>query len=162
MKKIFALCVAIMMVITATSCGASNAASTTASTANTTSTAYTAGSKIGSALKSMYTQYKKDGTLNLKSATNLVNLATLSTSYNSIKGSLKDKTIYKDLASGIIAGSQKTVTESTVDSVISAIGNVDLSSILNQVKTADTSTTSGSNTVTNATSAISSILNILK
>lgn len=158
-KILFFAAIALSMAFVLSSCGTTSAAGGSGSG---TSEAYMAGSNIGAALKTLYVQYKADGKVDFKNPTNLLQLASLASSYTTVKNNLKDKTIYADLATGLIAGSQKSVTQSTVDSVISTLGNVDITSLLNSTKNADASTTSGANILSKASTSISTILNLLK
>ena len=51
-----------------------------------TSTATSNGKAAGVALKSLYTQYKADGKLNMQNVGNIVNLATLANNLKGLKG----------------------------------------------------------------------------
>ena len=102
--------------------------STTTESAGTTN-----GKAAGSALKSLYTQYKADGKLDMSNLNNIMNAATLATNVKGLKGQTDKTTFYKDFASGLILGSENLVTSATSSNVMSGLSNlannVDLSSL---------------------------------
>lgn len=123
-----------------------------------TASAATSGQKAGAALKSLYSQYKADGKVDMSNLTTLTNLATLATNVQGLKGQSDKSTFYKDFAKGLVLGSNNLVTNSTSSSVMSGLSNlannVDLSSLTNVSAKADTA-------VENATDIASSVTNIL-
>ena len=149
----------------------------TSSTTTTESAGTTNGKAAGSALKSLYTQYKADGKLDMSNLNNIMNAATLATNVKGLKGQTDKTTFYKDFASGLILGSENIVTSATSSNVMSGLSNlannVDLSSLTEAATTAATNaaTSALSNAATSAaakvvdsetTSAISTILSLLK
>ena len=102
-------------------------------TETTTTTATTNGQAAGAALKALYTQYKADGKLDMGNLTNLMNLTTLATNVQGLKGQSDKGTFYKDFASGLVLGSSNLVTSTNSTSVMSGltnlVENVDLSGL---------------------------------
>ena len=105
----------------------------TTATETTTTTATTNGQAAGAALKALYTQYKADGKLDMGNLTNLMNLTTLATNVQGLKGQSDKGTFYKDFASGLVLGSSNLVTSTNSTSVMSGltnlVENVDLSGL---------------------------------
>ena len=107
--------------------------STATTVTTTTTTATTNGQAAGVALKALYTQYKADGKLDMGNLTNLMNLTTLATNVQGLKGQSDKGTFYKDFASGLVLGSSNLVTSTNSTSVMSGltnlVENVDLSGL---------------------------------
>ena len=105
----------------------------TTTTETTTTTATTNGQAAGAAIKALYTQYKADGKLDMGNLTNLMNLTTLATNVQGLKGQSDKGTFYKDFASGLVLGSSNLVTSTNSTSVMSGltnlVENVDLSGL---------------------------------
>ena len=99
----------------------------------TVSAATTNGQAAGAALKALYTQYKADGKLDMGNLTNLMNLTTLATNVQGLKGQSNKSAFYMDFAKGLVLGSNNLVTESNSTSVMSGltnlVNNVDLSAL---------------------------------
>lgn len=129
------------------------------------STAYTSGQATGTALKSLYTQYKADGKkLDMKNAKNMLSLASLATSISGLKDTTKDSSFYKEFATGMVAGSSNLVTTSTSDNVMSgltALAGMDLSAITGGQTTSSKSTESSSN-ISEIADNVSGILSLFK
>ena len=151
--------------------------STTTTTETTTTTATTNGQAAGVALKALYTQYKADGKLDMGNLTNLMNLTTLATNIQGLKGQSDKGTFYKDFASGLVLGSSNLVTSTNSTSVMSGltnlVENVDLSGLTQTAETATESITEkltsatgkATTAVENATEiagAVTNILNLFK
>ena len=83
-----------------------------------TSTATSNGKAAGVALKSLYTQYKADGKLNMQNVGNIVNLATLANNLKGLKGQSDKSAFYKDFASGLVTGSGNLVNDSNSGAVM--------------------------------------------
>lgn len=139
----------------------------------TTTTATTNGQAAGAALKSLYSQYKADGKLDMGNLTNLMNLATLATNVQGLKGQSDKSTFYKDFAAGLVLGSNNLVTGSNSNSVMSGlsslVNNVDLSGLTEKAESSTSAiaekltTASGKATtaVENANEIATSVTNIL-
>ena len=106
---------------------------TSSSTTETVSAGTSNGKQAGAALKSLYVQYKADGKLDMSNITNLLNLTTLATNVQGLKGQSDKGTFYKDFASGLVLGSSNLVTSTNSTSVMSGltnlVENVDLSGL---------------------------------
>ena len=136
MKNLSFILAAFMTLYAVTSCGfLGKTSSSTAGSAQTaaTATANVDGQAAGSALKSLYNQYKVDGKFDMTNLTNIVNLASLAKNIKGLKGQSDKSAFYKDFASGLILGSNNLVTQQTSSSVMSGLSglanNIDLSSI---------------------------------
>ena len=105
----------------------------TSSTTTTESAGTTNGKAAGSALKSLYTQYKADGKLDMSNLNNIMNAATLATNVKGLKGQSDKTTFYKDFAAGLILGSNNLVSQTNSTAVMSGltslVNNVDLSAL---------------------------------
>lgn len=118
------------------------------------------GQAAGAALKSLYTQYKADGKLDMTNLNNILNLTTLSNNIKELKGMSDKSKFYKDFATGLIKGSDSLVNKSNSTSVMNGltnlVNNVDLSALTQTTET--TTETAAETTTTAATSALSSLL----
>ena len=117
------------------------------------------GQAAGAALKSLYTQYKADGKLDMTNLNNILNLTTLSNNIKELKGMSDKSKFYKDFATGLIKGSDSLVNKSNSTSVMNGltnlVNNVDLSALTQTTET--TTETAAETTTTAATSALSSL-----
>ena len=150
---------------------------TTATPAETATAATSNGQAAGVALKSLFTQYKADGKLDMGNLNNLMNLAALATNVQGLKGQTDKTTFYKDFASGLVLGSNNLVNSANSTSIMSGlqnlVNNVDLSGLTQKAETTKenlteklTTASSKANTaVENATEiagAVTNILNLFK
>ena len=105
----------------------------TSSTTTTESAGTTNGKAAGSALKSLYAQYKADGKLDMSNLNNIMNAATLATNVKGLKGQSDKTTFYKEFAAGLILGSNNLVSQTNSTAVMSGltnlVNNVDLSAL---------------------------------
>lgn len=134
-----------------------------------TTTATSNGKAAGVALKSLYTQYKTDGKLNMQNVGNLVNLATLANNLKGLKGESDKSAFYKDFAAGLVTGSGNLVNASNTNAVMgglsSLVNNIDLSGIQNAVTSGSDDQNKGIPEIKNASeiaNSVSGILNLLK
>lgn len=150
---------------------------TTTTPAETATAATSNGQAAGVALKSLFTQYKADGKLDMGNLNNLMNLAALATNVQGLKGQTDKTTFYKDFASGLVLGSNNLVNSANSTSIMSGlqnlVNNVDLSGLTQKAETTKenlteklTAASSKANTaVENATEiagAVTNILNLFK
>lgn len=150
---------------------------TTATPAETATAATSNGQAAGVALKSLFTQYKADGKLDMGNLNNLMNLAALATNVQGLKGQTDKTTFYKDFASGLVLGSNNLVNSANSTSIMSGlqnlVNNVDLSGLTQKAETTKenlteklTAASSKADTaVANATEiagAVTNILNLFK
>lgn len=131
-----------------------------------TSTATSNGKAAGVALKSLYSQYKADGKLNMQNVGNIVNLATLANNLKGLKGQSDKSVFYKDFASGLVTGSGNLVNDSNSGAVMGGlaglVNNVDLSGIQGAISGDQGN---GAGEIKNASeiaSSVSGILNMFK
>ncbi len=138
------------------------------SSANSTSSvATTNGQACGAALKNLYTQYKSDGSLDLKNISNVVNLATLANGVEGLKGQDDKSTFYKEFAAGLVLGSNNLVSQSNstnVTSSLASLAGLDLSSLTSAATSAltksnSTSSAAKSETTRSTSDALSSLAN---
>lgn len=125
-----------------------------------TATATGNGKAAGAALKSLYTQYKTDGKLNMSNVSNLINLATLANNLQGLKGQSNKSAFYKDFATGLVTGSGSLVNTSNSTSVMSGLSN-----LVNNVDLSGLQGAAQGKTLGNASeiaSSVSGILNLLK
>lgn len=150
---------------------------TTTTPAETATAATSNGQAAGVALKSLFTQYKADGKLDMGNLNNLMNLAALATNVQGLKGQTDKTTFYKDFASGLVLGSNNLVNSANSTSIMSGlqnlVNNVDLSGLTQKAETTKenlteklTAASSKADTaVANATEiagAVTNILNLFK
>ena len=135
----------------------------------TVSAATTNGQAAGVALKALYTQYKADGKLDMGNLTNLMNLTTLATNIQGLKGQSNKSAFYMDFAKGLVMGSNNLVTESNSTSVMSGltnlVNNVDLSALTASASALTGASEKANTAVENATEiagAVTNILNLFK
>ena len=165
--KISAFFVAIAMtVLTVASCGVLGQSSTTATTATTAVSGSTNGQQAGAALKTLYTQYKTDGKLDVTNLNNIISLATLAKNVEGLKGVSDRTSFYKDFAAGLISGSNNLVTQTNSNAVMngltSLVNNVDLSALQGN---ASEIASKGGEALKNASAiseSVSGILNLFK
>lgn len=135
-------------------------------TTTSVSAATTNGQAAGAALKSLYTQYKSAGKLDLNNLNNIMNLATLATNVKGLKGQTNKTQFYKDFAAGLITGSNNLVTQTNSNAVMngltSLVNNVDLSALQGN---ASEIASKGGEALKNASAiseSVSGILNLFK
>lgn len=143
----------------------------------TVSAATSNGKQAGAALKSLYTQYKTDGKMDMSNLTNIMNLATLANNVQGLKGQDNKTAFYKDFASGLILGSGSLITQTNSTAVMTGltdlVSNVDLSGLTTSATSAtakaatavNAATSKAGTAVENATEiaeSVSSILNLFK
>lgn len=138
--------------------------------AETTVSAATSGQKAGAALKSLYSQYKADGKVDMSNITTLTNLATLAANVQGLKGQSDKSAFYKDFAKGLVLGSNNLVTNTTSSTVMSGLSNlannVDLSGLASSATSSITNSLANASekagtAVENASEIASSVTNIL-
>lgn len=169
---------AALVAVTVSSCGVlgSSTSSTAAADGSQTATSTTANSGLtdgqnsGTALRNLYVQYLTDGnTLNMGNPTNLLNMASLITSIQGMKGQTEKKTYYKNFAKGLILGSNNLVTETTSSTVANTLvdiaNNVDMTQVSEKAgdvaNTAAGYATTASNALSSASNIATSVSSIL-
>lgn len=188
MKKVISTVVCLAMAFTLVSCGSSKSSttSTSSSSANSsiastvatmlgaapaTSAAQQAGTNAGSAILSLYKNYKAAGKLDMSNTSNILSAIQLATSALQIKDNYKDAGFYKDFATGMVASATNLITNNNVGNTINTLVNTDFSSLsalgsqitgaANQVSNATVKAASSANTAT-AVSALNALLGSLE
>lgn len=125
MKKFFSIILVVSLFVITSSCGILGIGGNNTGTAN--------GQASGAALKSLYSQYKTDGKVDLTNLNNIISMAQLVNNIQGL-GSVDDKSkFYTDFASGLILGSNNLVTQQTSNPVTNTlqtlVSGTDLSAI---------------------------------
>ena len=126
MKKFFGLLVCLAICLMTTSCGIFGIGTKNGS-------ASVSGQQSGAALKSLYSQYKTDGQIDVTNLNNIIMLAQLSNGIQGLKGVDDKSAFYNEFAEGLILGSDRLVTKNTASTVTSTLQSLatgtDLSTI---------------------------------
>ncbi len=125
-----------------------------------TTSAYTCGVTAGKALNSLYAQYQEDGKFDVSNSSNLLNLASLSTSITGLKSG--DSTYKKNFAKGLVLGSAGLVSSSDASSItetLTSLSSLDLTSITSSLTSSSSDDSSSSSTLSSLTSLLSSLGN---
>ena len=114
MKKLFGILVCLAVCLMTASCsilgiGAKNGS------------ASVSGQASGAALKSLYSQYKTDGQIDVTNLSNIVMLSQLANGIQGLKGVDDKSAFYTDFAAGLILGSDNLVTKQTANPVTSTL-----------------------------------------
>lgn len=78
------------------------------------------GEAVGSALSSLYSQFKQAGQLDMKNPVNIANVVTIA---NNTKGISKTKDV-ADFVSGLVSSSKGLITDENVSAVLSTLGSL--------------------------------------
>lgn len=127
------------------------------------------GQQSGAALKSLYSQYKSDGKVDLANLNNVISMAQLVNGIQGLKNVDDKSKFYGDFAAGLILGSNNLVTQQTSNPVTSTLQTLvqgtDLTAIAaagltaaaqsQQAKQVQQTATTASNNVANTVQAIS-------
>ncbi|MCF0173084.1 MAG: hypothetical protein HUJ91_05070 [Bacteroidales bacterium] len=166
-KVILSAASLIMAAMVAVSCGmlSGNGGLTSTNQASTN------GTTAGKAIKSLLASYLTDGKIDTGNASNLIQLASLASSLQSLKGTTEKSADYSNFLTGLISGSKETVNKSNGASVMNALssianGGMDLSSIFGLASKAAASqaasSTAQSAEVGAMANSVSAILGMLK
>ncbi len=117
----FAL-VATTCVFAETTTSLSSSSATTMSSKTSKSKGYTTGKTGGKALKAIYDNYKKEGKLNLKSASNIVNITLIGTSFKGYKD--QDSDYKSDFNTGLLEGLGLKSDSSSSSSITDALSGL--------------------------------------
>ena len=164
MKKILSAIAALTLVaVMTTSCGLLG---NSAANANATSS----GNTTGSALTALLAQYLKDGKLDASNLSNLINIATIASSIQTLKGKISNSAL-ADFASGLVTGSNNQISNtnsSTITNILAQLANnVDLSSLAGLLTRAgdvteeEAAKVAETEAVTASTSALSNIFKLM-
>lgn len=126
MKKYLGLTVCLAICLMTTSCGIFGIGTKNGS-------ASVSGQASGAALKSLYSQYKTDGQIDVTNLNNIIMLAQLSNGIQGLKGVDDKSAFYNEFAEGLILGSDRLVTKNTAGTVTNTLqslaNSTDLSTI---------------------------------
>ena len=126
MKKISGIILCVAMCLMTASCGIFGIGTKNGS-------ASVSGQASGAALKSLYSQYKTDGQIDVTNLNNIIMLAQLSNGIQGLKGVDDKSAFYNEFAEGLILGSDRLVTKNTASTVTNTLqslaNSTDLSTI---------------------------------
>ena len=126
MKKLFGILTCLAVCLMTVSCGILGIGAKSGS-------ASASGQASGAALKSLYSQYKADGQIDVTNLSNIMMLSQLANGIQSLKGVDDKSAFYTDFAAGLILGSDNLVTEQTANPITNTLqtlaNGTDLSSI---------------------------------
>lgn len=136
--------------------------------------AVSSGKSAGAAMKALYSQYKKDGRLDMTNMTNMLNLASLANSLKELKGQTSKSEYYKDFAKGLVSGSKNLITSNNSTAIMGGLTDlvetVDLSGLQQMaegaakdaLKAATQAKGKADTAIDNANEIAESVSNILK
>lgn len=122
-SKIFA---AVAVAVLFASCGSVGGMATGTSTASTN------GQSSGAALKSLYSQYKTDGKIDVSNINNVMSMVALANGIQGLKGMDDKSAFYRDFAAGLILGSNNLISNnnsSAITGLLGGLANQDLSAL---------------------------------
>lgn len=126
MKKFFGFVICFAVCLMTSSCGIFGIGTKNGS-------ASVSGQQSGAALKSLYSQYKTDGQIDVTNLNNIIMLAQLSNGIQGLKGVDDKSAFYNEFAEGLILGSDRLVTKNTASTVTNTLQSLasgtDLSTI---------------------------------
>lgn len=126
MKKLFGILTCLAVCLMTVSCGILGIGAKSGS-------ASASGQASGAALKSLYSQYKADGQIDVTNLSNIMMLSQLANGIQSLKGVDDKSAFYTDFAAGLILGSDNLVTRQTANPVTNTLqtlaNGTDLSAI---------------------------------
>lgn len=121
MKKTLVLCMATVMLLCSFSLknlfGSKSTTTTTTQPATVeqaapaVATLETDGRAAGAALRTIYSNYKKDGKFDTSNLNNIISTISLINSCKSLKENGKDKAYWSDFASGLVLGSENLIKQ---------------------------------------------------
>ena len=113
MKKISMILAVVALCVLTASCGILGAGGNGSGSVN--------GQQSGAALKSLYSQYKTDGKVDLTNLNNVISMAQLVNGIQGLKGIDDKSRFYTDFATGLILGSNNLVTQQTSNPVTNTL-----------------------------------------
>ncbi len=161
MRKCFSIFAVIALCVLTASCGVLGMGGSNNGSAN--------GQQSGAALKSLYSQYKSDGKVDLANLNNVISMAQLVNGIQGLKNVDDKSKFYGDFATGLILGSNNLVTQQTSKPVTNTLQTLvqgtDLTAIAaagltaaaqsQQAQQVQQTATTASNNVANTVQAIS-------
>ena len=113
MKKVSTILAVVALCVLTASCGVLGAGGNGSGSVN--------GQQSGAALKSLYSQYKTDGKVDLTNLNNVISMAQLVNGIQGLKGIDDKSRFYTDFATGLILGSNNLVTQQTSNPVTNTL-----------------------------------------
>lgn len=113
MKKVSIILTVVALCVLTASCGVLGAGGNGSGSVN--------GQQSGAALKSLYSQYKTDGKVDLTNLNNVISMAQLVNGIQGLKGIDDKSRFYTDFATGLILGSNNLVTQQTSNPVTNTL-----------------------------------------
>ena len=114
MKKLFGILTCLAVCLMTVSCGILGIGAKSGS-------ASASGQASGAALKSLYSQYKADGQIDVTNLSNIMMLSQLANGIQSLKGVDDKSAFYTDFAAGLILGSDNLVTKQTANPITNTL-----------------------------------------
>jgi hypothetical protein len=112
-RKIFGFIAVAALLVSTVSCGVLGLGGNSDGSVN--------GQTSGAALKSLYSQYKTDGKVDLANLNNVISMAQLVNGIQGLKNVDDKSKFYGDFAAGLILGSNNLVTQQTSNPVTSTL-----------------------------------------
>lgn len=112
-RKIFGFIAVAALLLSTVSCGVLGLGGNSDGSVN--------GQTSGAALKSLYSQYKTDGKVDLANLNNVISMAQLVNGIQGLKNVDDKSKFYGDFAAGLILGSNNLVTQQTSNPVTSTL-----------------------------------------
>ena len=112
-RKIFGFIAVAALLVSTVSCGVLGMGGNSDGSVN--------GQTSGAALKSLYSQYKTDGKVDLANLNNVISMAQLVNGIQGLKNVDDKSKFYGDFAAGLILGSNNLVTQQTSNPVTSTL-----------------------------------------
>lgn len=116
LSKLFAAVAVTVLVASCGTTGMGSQAGTSMGTAN--------GQASGAALKSLYSQYKTDGKVNMQDMNNVMNIMYLVNAIQGLKGMDNKSAFYTDFATGLVLGSNNMISSSNSSAVTGMLGTL--------------------------------------
>ena len=172
MKALKIIAVAALAATLCTSCSMLFGNSASTSTSTQTEATSSNGLAAGTALLSIFNQYKTDGKIDLSNINNILNLATLISNVGTLKNTINTSAF----TDGLISGSKNLVSSANAADVVSqlaSLSGINLSQVTNAassftanassaVSTASTQINEKSAGVSKALNTLNSIFNTVK
>ena len=129
MKKFFGFVFCFAVCLMTSSCGIFGIGTKNGS-------ASVSGQQSGAALKSLYSQYKTDGQIDVTNLNNIIMLAQLSNGIQGLKDVDDKSEFYNQFAEGLILGSDRLVTKNTASTVTNTLQSLATSTDLSTIAAA--------------------------
>ena len=122
----------------------------------------TNGQASGAALKSLYSQYKSDGKVDLANLNNVISMAQLVNGIQGLKGIDDKSKFYSDFATGLILGSNNLVTQQTSNPVTNTLATLATGTDLTAIAAAGLAAASQSQQAKQAAATTNNVANTVQ